>query len=70
MIVGDGKILGEGWHKVRGEEHAERVALADAAERGNDVAGATVYVTLEPCAHTGKQPPCADALVEAGWPRS
>ncbi len=66
VIVRDGEIVGEGWHKVRGDLHAERVALADAAERGNDVAGATVYVTLEPCAHTGKQPPCADALVEAG----
>ena len=66
VIVKDGLVIGEGWHKARGDLHAERVALADAMARGNDVSGSAVYVTLEPCAHTGKQPPCADALVEAG----
>lgn len=66
VLVKDGVVVGEGWHKKRGDLHAERVALADANERGNDPSGATAYVTLEPCAHTGKQPPCADALVEAG----
>ena len=65
VIVRDGEIVGEGWHKRHGDLHAERVALADAAEKGNDVAGSTVYVTLEPCAHTGRQPPCTDALIEA-----
>lgn len=66
VLVRDGEIVGEGWHKKRGDLHAERVALADAKEKGNDVKGATAYVTLEPCAHTGHQPPCTDALIEAG----
>jgi diaminohydroxyphosphoribosylaminopyrimidine deaminase/5-amino-6-(5-phosphoribosylamino)uracil reductase len=66
VIVREGRIIGEGWHKRHGDLHAERVALADAEARGNDVDGATAYVTLEPCAHHGSQPPCADALVEAG----
>ncbi len=57
--------MGEGWHAELGGLHAERAALADAARRGNDPAGASVFVTLEPCAHEGRQPPCADALVEA-----
>ncbi len=66
VLVKDGEVVGEGWHKKRGDLHAERVALADAADRGSDVRGATAYVTLEPCAHTGRQPPCVDALIEAG----
>ncbi len=66
VLVRDGHVIGEGWHKKRGDLHAERVALADAEEKGNDPRGATAYVTLEPCAHTGRQPPCADALIEAG----
>ena len=66
VIAKDGQVIGEGWHKRHGDLHAERVALADAAEKENDVTGATAYVTLEPCAHHGSQPPCADALVEAG----
>ncbi|HTU14717.1 MAG TPA: bifunctional diaminohydroxyphosphoribosylaminopyrimidine deaminase/5-amino-6-(5-phosphoribosylamino)uracil reductase RibD [Solirubrobacterales bacterium] len=69
VILKDGESIGEGWHKKRGDLHAERVALADAAERGNDVTGATMLVTLEPCAHTGSQPPCADAIIEAGISR-
>ena len=59
-------MIGEGWHRRHGELHAEREALADAERRGNDPAGATIFVTLEPCAHTGSQPPCADGLIEAG----
>mgnify|MGYP001205422490 CR=1 FL=1 len=66
VLVRDGQVIGEGWHHRHGELHAEREALADAARRGNDPAGATIYVTLEPCAHTGSQPPCADGLIEAG----
>lgn len=66
VLVRDGRVIGEGWHRAHGELHAEREALADAARRGNDPAGATIYVTLEPCAHTGSQPPCADGLIEAG----
>ncbi|MFA9400015.1 MAG: bifunctional diaminohydroxyphosphoribosylaminopyrimidine deaminase/5-amino-6-(5-phosphoribosylamino)uracil reductase RibD [Acidobacteriota bacterium] len=69
VLVRDGRLIGEGWHKRRGDLHAERVALADAASRGNDSRGATAYVTLEPCAHTGRQPPCVDALIEAGVSR-
>jgi diaminohydroxyphosphoribosylaminopyrimidine deaminase/5-amino-6-(5-phosphoribosylamino)uracil reductase len=65
VIVRDGETIGEGWHAELGGLHAERAALADAAGRGEDPAGATVYVSLEPCAHHGRQPPCADALVEA-----
>jgi len=66
-----GRILGEGWHRRAGLPHAEIEALEDAgALNGGDGArGATVYVTLEPCSHTGRTGPCADALVEAGVAR-
>ena len=66
VLVKNGQVIGEGWHRRHGELHAEREALADAARRGNDPEGAVIYVTLEPCAHTGSQPPCADGLIEAG----
>ncbi|MDX6629174.1 MAG: diaminohydroxyphosphoribosylaminopyrimidine deaminase [Gaiellales bacterium] len=66
VIARDGRVLGEGWHVRRGEPHAERNAL-DAA--GEPVVGATAYVSLEPCSHFGRQPPCADALVTAGIAR-
>jgi diaminohydroxyphosphoribosylaminopyrimidine deaminase/5-amino-6-(5-phosphoribosylamino)uracil reductase len=69
VIVRDGDVVGEGWHAELGGLHAERAALADCAERGLSPAGATVFVTLEPCAHHGHQPPCAEALVEAGVAR-
>ena len=59
------EVIGEGFHAELGGLHAERAALADAARRGEDVAGATMYVTLEPCAHQGRQPPCSDAVIEA-----
>lgn len=65
VLALDSEMIGEGWHAELGGLHAERAALADCAARGNDPAGATAYVTLEPCAHEGRQPPCADALVEA-----
>ena len=63
VIVRDGQVVGEGWHAVAGEAHAEILALEAAGERAR---GATAYVTLEPCAHHGRTPPCADALVKAG----
>ncbi|HTR74615.1 MAG TPA: bifunctional diaminohydroxyphosphoribosylaminopyrimidine deaminase/5-amino-6-(5-phosphoribosylamino)uracil reductase RibD [Solirubrobacterales bacterium] len=65
VVVRDGKVIGEGFHAELGGLHAERAALADAARRGEDPAGATLYVTLEPCAHQGRQPPCVEAIVEA-----
>jgi len=68
-VLRDGEVLGEGFHAELGGLHAERAALADCARRGNDPEGATMYVTLEPCAHQGRQPPCVDALLEAGIAR-
>ena len=69
VIVKNGRIIGEGYTQPAGQAHAEVQALRDAASRGNDVRGATVYVTLEPCSHFGRTPPCADALVRAGVAR-
>jgi diaminohydroxyphosphoribosylaminopyrimidine deaminase/5-amino-6-(5-phosphoribosylamino)uracil reductase len=66
VVVRDGEIIGEGYHAELGGLHAERAALADVAARGEDPAGATMYVTLEPCAHHGRQPPCAEAVTRAG----
>lgn len=66
VIVKDGRTIGRGWHRRYGDLHAEREALAACTE---DPAGATAYVTLEPCCHHGKQPPCTDALLEAGIAR-
>src|SRR6188768_2249690 len=69
VIVRDGRIVGEGFHAVLGSLHAERAALEDCRSRGEDPAGTTMYVTLEPCAHQGRQPPCTDAILEAGIAR-
>lgn len=66
VIVRDGKIIGEGWHERAGEPHAEVHALAEAGEAAR---GAEVYVTLEPCSHHGRTPPCAEALLRAGVAR-
>jgi diaminohydroxyphosphoribosylaminopyrimidine deaminase/5-amino-6-(5-phosphoribosylamino)uracil reductase len=69
VIVRDGEVVGEGFHAELGDLHAERAALADCRERGEDPAGGTMYVTLEPCAHQGRQPPCVKAILEAGIAR-
>ena len=63
VLATAGRIVGEGWHERAGEPHAEINALRAA---GSDASGATAYVTLEPCSHHGKTPPCADAMIEAG----
>ena len=62
VVVKDNEIVGEGWHRRAGEPHAEIVALGEA---GGKARGATVYVTLEPCNHFGRTPPCVDALIDA-----
>ena len=65
VLVRDGQVIGEGYHVRAGEGHAEVNAIADAAARGHDTQGATAYVTLEPCFHFGKTPPCCEALIKA-----
>ncbi len=62
VVVKDGQVVGEGWHRRAGEPHAEVLALAQAGPKAR---GATVYVTLEPCSHHGRTPPCAQALIDA-----
>ena len=66
VIVRDGQVLASGATQRAGGPHAEAVALRQAAQAGIDVSGATLYVTLEPCSHHGRTPPCADAIIEAG----
>lgn len=66
VIVKDGRIIGEGWHVRYGELHAERHALSNCTESPE---GADMYVTLEPCCHHGKQPPCTEAVIDAGIKR-
>lgn len=65
VIVKDGQVIGKGFTQKVGSAHAEVQALANAKSLGNDPTGATVYVTLEPCSHTGRTPPCVDALIAA-----
>ncbi|HEV2084946.1 MAG TPA: bifunctional diaminohydroxyphosphoribosylaminopyrimidine deaminase/5-amino-6-(5-phosphoribosylamino)uracil reductase RibD, partial [Gemmatimonadales bacterium] len=66
VILQDGELVGEGWHPEYGDRHAEAVALASAGDRAR---GATMVVTLEPCSHHGKQPPCTEAIIHAGISR-
>jgi diaminohydroxyphosphoribosylaminopyrimidine deaminase/5-amino-6-(5-phosphoribosylamino)uracil reductase len=66
VLVADGKIVGSGWHRRAGEPHAEVHALREAGDKAR---GVTAYVTLEPCSHHGRTPPCTDALIEAGVAR-
>ena len=63
VIVKDGRIIGEGYHAIYGDLHAERNAIKNLTENAK---GATIYVTLEPCCHYGKQPPCTEAILAAG----
>ncbi len=69
VIVRDGAVLGEGYHRGAGQPHAEIEALGAARAAGADVRGATMYVNLEPCVHTGRTPPCAPQVAEAGIAR-
>ena len=64
VIVRDGEIIGEGYHECYGQLHAERNAIANAKKRGNSLEGSMIYVTLEPCCHYGKTPPCTEAIIE------
>ncbi|TXI25770.1 MAG: bifunctional diaminohydroxyphosphoribosylaminopyrimidine deaminase/5-amino-6-(5-phosphoribosylamino)uracil reductase RibD [Roseateles sp.] len=66
LLAADGHVLGQGHTQPAGQAHAEVMALRDAAARGESLAGATAVVTLEPCAHHGRTPPCCDALIAAG----
>jgi diaminohydroxyphosphoribosylaminopyrimidine deaminase / 5-amino-6-(5-phosphoribosylamino)uracil reductase len=66
VVVGDGEVVGEGWYEYDRVRHAEAIALEEAGEAAR---GATLYVTLEPCSHHGRTPPCADAVVAAGVAR-
>jgi diaminohydroxyphosphoribosylaminopyrimidine deaminase / 5-amino-6-(5-phosphoribosylamino)uracil reductase len=69
VVARDGRVIGEGWHERAGEAHAEVRALADVKARGESPRGATLYVTLEPCNHHGRTPPCSEAIIAAGVAR-
>ena len=69
VLVRGGRVIGIGHHRVYGGLHAEREAIANCDARGEDPRGATLYCTLEPCCHTGKQPPCTEAVIDAGIAR-
>ena len=66
VIVKNDQVIGRGYHRQYGGLHAEREALKDASEKGHDVKGTTMYVTLEPCCHFGKTPPCTQSIIKAG----
>ena len=69
LLVRDGKVIAEGWHDHIGGLHAEQMAIADAESRGVPTQGSTAFVTLEPCNHFGRTPPCTEALLWAGIER-
>lgn len=69
VLVEGGAVIGEGYHAQLGAAHAEVAAIADCSARGGNPAGATLYVTMEPCAHHGHTPPCAEAILAAGIAR-
>lgn len=66
VLVKDNVIIAEAWHETAGQAHAEINAITDAQQKGHDTNGATAYVSLEPCSHEGKTPPCVGALINAG----
>ena len=66
VLAREGEIVAEGWHTAYGQPHAEREAIADARRKGVDAAACDLYVTLEPCNHHGRTPPCTEAVLEAG----
>lgn len=69
VLVKDGRVIGQGWTQPVGQAHAEVQALRDAVAHGEEARGATAYVTLEPCSHYGRTPPCVNALIAAGVAR-
>ncbi|HET8592259.1 MAG TPA: bifunctional diaminohydroxyphosphoribosylaminopyrimidine deaminase/5-amino-6-(5-phosphoribosylamino)uracil reductase RibD [Solirubrobacterales bacterium] len=69
VLVRGESVIGEGFHAVLGDLHAERAAIEDCRRRGEDPTGSTLFVTLEPCAHRGRQPPCTEAILDAGIAR-
>jgi len=71
VIVKNGQIIAKGYHKKYGDLHAERDAIKNCIDAGKkeEMKGATIYVSLEPCCHYGKQPPCTNAIIEAGFKR-
>ncbi|QDQ28427.1 bifunctional diaminohydroxyphosphoribosylaminopyrimidine deaminase/5-amino-6-(5-phosphoribosylamino)uracil reductase RibD [Chitinimonas arctica] len=69
VLVRQGRVIGQGHTQPVGGPHAEVMAMRDAVEQGEDIRGATAYVTLEPCSHHGRTPPCANGLIEAGIAR-
>jgi len=64
VIVKNGRVIGKGYHKKAGMPHAEREAIRDALSKGHSIEGSTMYVTLEPCCHHGRTPPCTDAIID------
>lgn len=69
VLVKDGVVIGSGVHRVYGQSHGEILALEDARAKGHETVGASLYVTLEPCCHFGKTPPCTEAIIQAGIER-
>src|SRR4051794_10853220 len=69
LLVRAGVVLGEGWHEEHGSAHAEVNAIRNAQATGASMHGATLYVSMEPCCHHGKTPPCTDAILESGVTR-
>ena len=66
VLVKDQQIISEGWHEKAGQPHAERMAMANCK---TDIRGSTAYISLEPCCHQGRTPPCTDALIDSGVTR-